>query len=82
MEYNIRNEIVLRKGGEVYIFRYTPGGDEVELLDEIMRMAQKGSEVEGGFDYFDAAVISHTLIKSLLEQADRILEGGLPSLLR
>jgi phosphatidylserine/phosphatidylglycerophosphate/cardiolipin synthase-like enzyme len=82
MEYNIRNEIILRKGKQVYIFRYTSGGDEVELLDEIMRMAQEGSEVEGGFDYFDAAVISHTLIKSLLEQADRILKKGLPSLLQ
>jgi len=82
MEYDNRNRIVLRKGKEVYIFSYTSRGDEVELLDELMSMAEKGSKVEGGFDYFDAAVISHTLSESLLEQADEILERDLSSFLQ
>ena len=81
MEYDNRNRIVLRKGKEVYIFSYTPGGDETELLKEITRMAQKGSEVEGRFDWDDAAVISHTLSESLLEQADELLERDLSSFL-
>lgn len=81
MEYNRRREIVLRKGREVYIFRYIPGNEE-ELLEELMSMAQRGSKVEGGFDWFDAAVISKKLTKSLLKQANEILKEDLSSLLQ
>ena len=46
--------ISLVKGEHSYVFRYAPG-DEEDLLDEIMRLADDASV---GFDWLDAATLS------------------------
>ena len=54
----------LVKGQQHYCFRYTPG-DEAKVLDALVEMVNRR---ELGFDWFDAAVMSHQLGRHLAKE--------------
>lgn len=62
-------QLVLNKGSEKYIFRYS-NGNEGQLLDALVAAA---ANPELDFDWFDAAVISFKLTQLLVGQADNLL---------
>ena len=66
---NTKEQLVLNKGAEKFIFRYN-GGSEGELLDALVSAA---TDRQTSFDWFDAAVVSFKLPQSLIHQADEIL---------
>lgn len=51
-----QRDVTLVKGAHTWRFRCAPG-DEPELLDHAARLAS----LNDGFDWFDAAVLAHTL---------------------
>ena len=64
-----KKQLILNKGNEKFIFRYTRGTED-KLLDALIEQAKdKGVN----FDWFDAAVLSFKLTQSLIGQADEIL---------
>ncbi len=63
-------QFVLHKGGEVYIFRYEQGRED-ELLDALIDCVK---DKRTGFDWFDAAVISFELARSLIGTANELLK--------
>jgi len=65
-----RQQIVLNKGSEKFIFRYDTGSED-ELLDALIEQAKSKTT---SFDWFDAAVLSFKLTQSLIGQADDILQ--------
>lgn len=67
----VMEQLVHRKGGETYIFRYVPGQED-QLLDAIIE-AVKSKRTS--FDWFDAAVLSLKLTPSLIAKADQLLKG-------
>lgn len=71
-------QLVLNKGGQKYIFRYTEGA-EGSLLDALV---DKASDKASDFDWFDAAVISFKLTQSLIGQADDLLHKDMPNPMR
>jgi len=64
-----RQQLVLNKGTEKYIFRYESGRED-ELLDALIDQAK---DKRTNFDWFDAAVLSFKLTQSLIGQADELL---------
>ncbi|UCC97972.1 MAG: hypothetical protein JSW66_19255 [Phycisphaerales bacterium] len=66
---NMKQQLVLNKGTEKYIFRFQRGGED-ELLDTLIDQAKDGRT---DFDWFDAAVLSFKLTQSLICQADDLL---------
>ena len=62
-------QLVLKKGSEKYIFRYSNGSED-ELLDALVSQAKNSRT---SFDWFDAAVLSFKLTQSLIREADRLL---------
>lgn len=66
---HVRKQLVLSKGAEKFIFRYTEG-NEGQLLDAFVGSA---SDPQTDFDWFDAAVLSFKLTQSLIGKADEIL---------
>lgn len=64
-----RQQLVLNKGTEKYIFRYESGRED-ELLDALIDQAK---DKRTDFDWFDAAVLSFKLTQSLIGQADELL---------
>ena len=64
-----KQQLVLNKGSEKYIFRYDRGSED-ELLDALVDQAK---DKKTDFDWFDAAVLSFKLTQSLIGQADDIL---------
>ncbi len=64
-----RQQLVLNKGTEKYIFRYESGRED-ELLDALIDQAK---DKRTSFDWFDAAVLSFKLAQSLIGQADELL---------
>lgn len=64
-----KKQLVLNKGTEKFIFRYT-GGNEGELLDALVSAA---TNKQTSFDWFDAAVLSFKLTQSLIHEADELL---------
>ena len=65
----IRKQLILNKGGERFIFRYTPGCED-KLLETFADEAQRRRT---SFDWFDAAILSYKLTGSLIGQAEAIL---------
>ena len=65
----MKRQLVLNKGGEKFVFRYESGCED-ELLEVMIEQA-KDKRID--FDWFDAAVLSFKLTKSLMGQADEIL---------
>jgi len=66
---NMKQQLVLNKGKEKYIFRYDAGKED-ELLDALIDQAK---DKRTDFDWFDAAVLSFKLTQSLISQADNLL---------
>jgi len=64
-----KKQLVLNKGQERFIFRYD-NGCEAELLDALVLSATDGRT---SFDWFDAAVLSFKLSRTLMSEADQIL---------
>ena len=64
-----RQQLVLNKGAEKFIFRYEAGCED-KLLDALVAQAKDGCT---SFDWFDAAVLSFKLTQSLIGQADELL---------
>jgi hypothetical protein len=64
-----KQQLVLNKGTEKFIFRYDSGRED-ELLDALIEQAK---DKRTGFDWFDAAVLSFKLAQSLINQADKLL---------
>lgn len=66
----MKQQIILNKGSEKFIFRYDKGCED-ELLDALIEQAKNKAT---SFDWFDAAVLSFKLTQSLIGQADDILQ--------
>lgn len=64
-----KQQLVLNKGTEKFIFRYDSGCED-ELLDALIEQAK---DKKTNFDWFDAAVLSFKLAQSLINQADKLL---------
>lgn len=64
-----KQQLVLNKGTEKFIFRYDSGSED-KLLDALIEQAK---DKRTNFDWFDAAVLSFKLTQSLINQADKIL---------
>lgn len=69
-----KQQLVLTKGREKYVFRYDRG-DEDALLDAFIENAR---DRRTAFDWFDAAVLSFKLTKTLINQADNLLKSSSP----
>jgi hypothetical protein len=78
MEEQSKRQLLLNKGDERFIFRFGPG-DEDRLLDALVAQAE---DPRTAFDWFDAAVLSFKLTKSLISQADSLLSEDRPDLPR
>ena len=70
MVKKVKRQLVLNKGNEKYIFRYTTGCED-QLLDALIEQAK---DSRTSFDWFDAAVLSFKLTQSLINQADELLK--------
>jgi len=66
---SMKLQLVLNKGTEKYIFRYERGSED-KLLDALIAQAK---DKNTDFDWFDAAVLSFKLTRSLIGQADELL---------
>jgi len=73
MTQKAKQQLVLNKGSEKFIFRYESGRED-ELLDVLIEQA-KDKRID--FDWFDAAVLSFKLTQSLMGQADEILRENM-----
>ncbi len=71
-----KQQLVLNKGTEKFIFRYDSGSED-KLLDALIEQAK---DKRTNFDWFDAAVLSFKLTQSLINQADKILGDKKPIL--
>ncbi|MGA1979674.1 MAG: hypothetical protein ABSG99_03795 [Sedimentisphaerales bacterium] len=71
-----KQQLVLNKGAEKFIFRYDSGCED-KLLDALIEQAK---DKRTNFDWFDAAVLSFKLAQSLINQADKILGEKSPIL--
>jgi hypothetical protein len=78
MEEQSKKQLLLNKGDEKFIFRFGLG-DEDHLLDALVAQAE---DSRTSFDWFDAAVLSFKLTKSLITQADDLLSNDCPDLPR
>lgn len=65
-----KQQLVLNKGIEKFIFRYNKGYED-ELLETFIQQVE---DENNSFDWFDAAVLSFKLTSVLMNQADQILE--------
>lgn len=73
MRQKSKQQLVLNKGAESFIFRYDSGCED-QLLDAIINQAK---DRRTDFDWFDAAVLSFKLTQSLISQADDLLNDGI-----
>lgn len=64
-----KRQLVLKKGKEKFIFRYNSGCED-RLLDALIEQAK---DKRTDFDWFDAAVLSFKLTRSLVGQAEELL---------
>ena len=69
-------QLVLKKGSERYIYRYSSGSED-RLLDTLVEQA---NDERTDFDWFDAAVLSFKLTQALMGEADEILHRNSPEL--
>jgi hypothetical protein len=65
----VTKQLILKKGNQKFIFRYTSGCED-KLLDVLIEQAKSGRT---DFDWFDAAVLSFKLTQSLIGQADELI---------
>ena len=65
----VQRQLILNKGHEKFVFRYEEGHED-ELLDALMDQAR---DKRTDFDWFDAAVLSFKLTRSLLSEAEHLL---------
>jgi len=66
---SLQRQLVLNKGSQQYIFRYS-SGNEACLLDALVAAA---TDEKTDFDWIDAAVLSFKLTQNLIGQADELL---------
>jgi len=66
-----KQQLVLNKAGEKFVFRYDRGRED-ELLDTLIEQAR---DSRTSFDWFDAAVLSFKLAQSLIGQADELIDN-------
>ena len=71
-----KQQLVLNKGTEKFIFRYDSGSED-KLLDALIEQAKNKRT---NFDWFDAAVLSFKLAQSLINQADKLIGDKNPIL--
>jgi len=71
-----KQQLVLNKGTEKFIFRYDSGSED-KLLDALIEQAK---DKRTNFDWFDAAVLSFKLAQSLINQADKLIGDKKPIL--
>ncbi len=64
------HQLVLVKRNQRWVFRYGPG-EESAVLRQI---AAAASNPESGFDWFDAAVLSHQMGSKIQQQLTEIAE--------
>jgi hypothetical protein len=64
-----KQQLILKKGSEKYIFRYECGQEDA-LLDAVIEQVK---DKRTDFDWFDAAVLSFKLTQSLISQANELL---------
>ena len=67
-----QKQLILKKGKQKFIFRYTSGSED-KLLDVFIEQAKNGRT---DFDWFDAAVLSFKLTQSLIGQADELISDN------
>ena len=67
-----KHQLVLKKGGEKFIFRYDTGAED-KLLDALIAQARDNRT---HFDWFDAAVLSFRLTQVLVGQANQLLDNN------
>ncbi|MDD5458542.1 MAG: hypothetical protein PHF37_04030 [Phycisphaerae bacterium] len=67
-----KQQLILNKGKEKYIFRFDRGCED-KLLESLILQA-KDSRTD--FDWFDAAVLSFKLTQSLIGEAEQILDDS------
>ena len=70
---NVMRQLVLNKGTQKFIFRYSSGCED-DLLDALIKQA-KDNRTE--FDWFDAAVLSFKLTQALINQADELIHQNI-----
>ena len=70
-----KQQLILGKGKEKYIFRFDRGCED-KLLEALILQA-KDSRTD--FDWFDAAVLSFKLTQSLIGEAEQILADSMDS---
>ncbi|HLC31441.1 MAG TPA: hypothetical protein VJK51_02140 [Candidatus Nanoarchaeia archaeon] len=63
-------QLSLKKGEDLYIFRYEEGTN-IKVLDAITRTA---SDPRTNFDWFDAAVLTHQLGRNHAKELKKYLE--------
>ncbi len=66
---NAKQQLILNKGVENFIFRYEYG-QESELLDVLSEQAE---DSRTSFDWLDAAILSFVLMPSLTDRIDEFL---------
>ncbi|MBN2455971.1 MAG: hypothetical protein JXB29_05460 [Sedimentisphaerales bacterium] len=66
---NTKQQLVLNKGQEKFVFRYQKGSED-QLLDALIEQAR---DRRTNFDWFDAAVLSFKLTQYLIKRADNLL---------
>ena len=64
-----KQQLVLSKGAEKFIFRYETGSED-KLLEALVSQAENSGT---NFDWFDAAVLSFKLTQALMGQAEKLL---------
>lgn len=67
-----RQQLVLKKGDQKFIFRYERGRED-ELLDALIAQVK---DPRTDFDWFDAAVLSFKLTRTLLARAEELLNDN------
>lgn len=65
-------DLLLLKHGQQWIFRYEMGAEALLLR----ALADLSRDPHCGFDWFDAAIISHQLGDELHQQLKKLMEGG------
>ena len=71
-------QLVLNKGSNKYIFRYSAGCED-QLLDALIDHA---NDPRLDFAWFDAAVLSFKLTQRLMGEADKLLHRNNTELIR
>jgi hypothetical protein len=63
------HQLVLVKRNQRWVFRYAPGEESAVLR----QLAATASDPHSGFDWFDAAVLSHQMGNKIHHQLDQLM---------